>query len=174
MVELDQVKTELGNLTEPLKELEASLGVNEKEQRIEELRREMEAPNFWDDNVRAQNMTKELKDLEDVVNTINELKTQHSDIGELISMAYEENDEALIPDIQNEFAEFSQKLEDLRISTLLSGEYDHNNAILRLNAGAGGTESCDWAGMLFRSESGKGSSLPSPSSPSAFLPAPSI
>ncbi len=150
MVELDQIKTELGNLEEPLKELEASLGVNDKQQRIEELRREMEVPTFWDDNERAQKMTKELKDLEDTVNAINELKTQHSDIGELIVMAYEENDESMIPDIQAEFAEFSQRLDDLRISTLLSGEYDNCNAILRLNAGAGGTESCDWAGMLFR------------------------
>ncbi len=150
MVELDQIKIELGNLAAPLKELEGSLGVTEKEQRIEELRREMEAPNFWDDNERAQKMTKELKDLEDVVNTISELKSAHADIGELISMAYEENDEALIPDIQAEFDDFTSKLEDLRISTLLSGEYDANNAILRLNAGAGGTESCDWAGMLFR------------------------
>ncbi len=150
MVELDQIKSELGNLAEPLKELEASLGVTDKEQRIEELRREMEVPTFWDDNERAQKMTKELKDLEDTVNMINELKTQHSDIGELIAMAYEENDEAMIPDIQAEFAEFTEKLENLRIGTLLSGEYDANNAILRLNAGAGGTESCDWAGMLFR------------------------
>ncbi|MBO4267049.1 MAG: peptide chain release factor 2 [Lachnospiraceae bacterium] len=150
MVELDQIKIELGNLAAPLAELESSLGVSDKMQRIEELRRLMEEPNFWDDNEKAQRLSKELKDLEDVVDTINELKTQHSDIGELISMAYEENDEALIPDIQNEFAEFSQKLDDLRISTLLSGEYDRDNAILRLNAGAGGTESCDWAGMLFR------------------------
>lgn len=150
MVELDGIKTELGNLAGPLAELEASLGINDKEQRIEELRRLMEEPNFWDDNERAQKLSKELKDLEDTVNTIRELKTQHSDIGELISMAYEENDEAMIPDIKAEFEEFSQKLDNLRISTLLSGEYDSNNAILRLNAGAGGTESCDWAGMLFR------------------------
>ena len=150
MVELDQIKIELGNLAAPLAELESSLGISDKEQRIEELRREMEVPNCWDDNERAQKMTKELKDLEDVVNTISELKTQHSDIGELISMCYEENDEAMIPDIQAEYNEFTEKLETLRISTLLSGEYDTCNAILRLNAGAGGTESCDWAGMLFR------------------------
>ena len=100
MVELDQIKSELGNLAAPLAELEASLGVSQKVQRIEELRREMEAPDFWDDNVRAQNMTKELKDLEDSVNTIKELKVQHSDIGELLSMAYEENDASMIPDIQ--------------------------------------------------------------------------
>lgn len=150
MVELDQVKIELNNLQKPLNELEASLAVTDKQQRIEELRREMEVPTFWDDNERAQKLTKELKDLEDTVALITELKTQHSDILELIAMCYEENDESMIPDVLDEFKEFSDKLENLRISTLLSGEYDTNNAILRLNAGAGGTESCDWASMLFR------------------------
>lgn len=150
MVELDQIKTELGNLKQPLEELESSLAIHDKEQRIEELQREMEAPDFWDNNERSQRLTKELKDLQDTVQLINRLKNQHSDIGELITMAYEENDEALIPDIQEEFGEFSSELENLRISTLLSGEYDKNNAILKINAGAGGTESCDWAEMLYR------------------------
>ena len=150
MVELDQIKTELTGLEQPLKELEASLAVFDKEQRIEELQREMEAPNFWDDNERSQRLTKELKDLQDTVGLINELKNSHNDIGELISMAYEENDEAMIPDIQAEFEDFKEKLESLRLTTLLSGEYDANNAIFKINAGAGGTESCDWAQMLYR------------------------
>jgi len=150
MVELDQIKSELANLATPLGEIESALAIEAKEQRIEELQREMEAPDFWDNNERSQKLTKELKDLQDTVGLINSLKSQHSDIGELIAMAYEENDEALIPDIQAEFDEFSTKLEELRISTLLSGEYDRNNAILKINAGAGGTESCDWAEMLYR------------------------
>ena len=150
MVELDQIKIELNNLEGPLNELESSLSVVDKEQRIEELRREMEVPTFWDNNERAQKMTKELKDLEDTVGLIKELKSQHSGLLELIEMCYEENDESMIPDVQDEFKDFSERLENLRISTLLSGEYDAYNAILRLNAGAGGTESCDWAGMLFR------------------------
>lgn len=150
MVELDQIKTELGNLAQPLEEIESALSIYAKEQRIEELQREMEAPDFWDNNERSQKLTKELKDLQDTVGLINTLKSQHGDIGELISMAYEENDEALIPDIQAEFDEFKEKLENLRISTLLSDEYDTNNAIIKINAGAGGTESCDWASMLYR------------------------
>ena len=150
MVELDQIKTELAALTAPLAEIEASLAIEDKERRIEELQREMEAPNFWDDNERSQRLTKELKDMQDTVGLIRQLKTQHEDIGELISMAYEENDEAMIPDIKDEFNEFSESLENLRISTLLSGEYDANNAIMKINAGAGGTESCDWAQMLYR------------------------
>ena len=65
-------------------------------------------------------------------------------------MGYEENDETLIPEIEEELEHFIATLEDMRIKILLSGEYDKNNAILKLNAGAGGTESCDWAGMLYR------------------------
>ena len=67
-----------------------------------------------------------------------------------IEMGYEENDASLIPEIQEMLQEFEEKLEKLRMGTLLSGEYDRCNAILRLNAGAGGTESCDWCSMLYR------------------------
>ena len=150
MVELDQIKQELQTYEEPLREVKASLSLDQKKQRVEELEREMEAPDFWDDAERAQKMTIELKSFKDVIETVEGLEQQNADLFELIEMAYEENDPALIPDIQTEFEEFKTTLEDLRINTLLSGEYDKNNAILRLNAGAGGTESCDWAGMLYR------------------------
>ena len=68
----------------------------------------------------------------------------------MIEMGYEEEDPALIPEIQEMLDEFERNLEKLRMETLLSGEYDKYNAILRLNAGAGGTESCDWCSMLYR------------------------
>ncbi len=92
----------------------------------------------------------ELKGLKSVVESCNELSGKYEDIQTLIEMAGEENDESLLPEIKEELGAFSQKLEDMRISTLLSGEYDKNNAILTLHAGAGGTEACDWAGMLYR------------------------
>ncbi len=150
MVELDQIKQELQTYEEPLREVKASLSLDHKKQRVEELEREMEAPDFWDDAERAQKMTIELKSYKDVIETVEGLEQQYADLFELIDMAYEENDPALVPDIQSEYDTFKTTLEDLRINTLLSGEYDKNNAILRLNAGAGGTESCDWAGMLYR------------------------
>ncbi len=150
MVELDQIKQELGTYEEPLREVKASLSLDHKKQRVEELEREMEAPDFWDDAERAQKMTIELKSYKDIIETVENLEQQKADLFELIEMAYEENDPALIPDITTEYEDFKTTLEDLRINTLLSGEYDKNNAILRLNAGAGGTESCDWAGMLYR------------------------
>ena len=110
----------------------------------------MEAPGFWDDPERSNQKMKELKNLKDTVGECDKLSTQYDDILTLIDMGYEENDESLIPEIRGELDEFIREFDALRIGTLLSGEYDKNNAILKLNAGAGGTESCDWCGMLYR------------------------
>ena len=110
----------------------------------------MEAPGFWDDPERSNQKMKELKNLKDTVGECDKLSTQYDDILTLIDVGYEENDESLIPEIRGELDEFIREFDELRIGTLLSGEYDKNNAILKLNAGAGGTESCDWCGMLYR------------------------
>ena len=110
----------------------------------------MEAGDFWNDPVVSQNKMKELKSMKDDVATYEKLATQFDDIATLIEMGYEENDESLIPEIEAELQEFIDTYEAIRIKTLLSGEYDKDNAILSLHAGAGGTESCDWASMLFR------------------------
>ena len=110
----------------------------------------MEDPGFWDNADRANKKMKELKNLKDTVGECNGLKTQYEDIETLIEMGYEADDAEMIPEIREELDSFIEKFETLRISTLLSEEYDKCNAILKLNAGAGGTESCDWAGMLYR------------------------
>ena len=93
---------------------------------------------------------KELKNLKDTVDQIGGLQTRYEDIETLIEMGNEEEDESMAEEIRSELDSFAQELETLRISTLLTGEYDKNDAILKLNAGAGGTESCDWCGMLYR------------------------
>lgn len=110
----------------------------------------MEAPDFWNDAETAQNKTKLLKSLKDDLETYQKLTTSKEDIETLIEMGYEENDPEMIPEIRAELDSFIEVLEGIRIRTLLSGEYDRNPAILKLNAGAGGTESCDWASMLYR------------------------
>lgn len=110
----------------------------------------MEAPGFWDDPDTSNKKMKELKNLKDIVETIEGLEKQCEDIETLIDMGYEEEDEELAADIRKELDEFVLALEEIRISTLLSEEYDGDNAILKLNAGAGGTESCDWCSMLYR------------------------
>ncbi len=110
----------------------------------------MEAPGFWDDAERSQGYMKELKGLKDSFEKYDELAEIIDDAKTLIEMAEEENDTSLILEIDNELKTFEEKIDTLKISTLLSGEYDRDNAILKLNAGAGGTESCDWASMLMR------------------------
>ncbi len=110
----------------------------------------MESPGFWDDPDRSNRLMKELKILKGTVEQGNHLKTQYEDIETLIEMGYEAEDPDMIPEIRAELDSFIEEFEALRISTLLSEEYDKCNAILKLNAGAGGTESCDWANMLYR------------------------
>lgn len=110
----------------------------------------MEAPGFWDDPDSSNQKMKELKNLKDVVETIEGLERQYEDIETLIEMGYEEEDAQLAADIRMELDEFVETYEKIRMNTLLSEEYDADNAILKLNAGAGGTESCDWCSMLYR------------------------
>ena len=110
----------------------------------------MEAPDFWNDPEVSQNKMKEVKSLKDDVATYAALSAQYDDIETMIEMGYEENDPELIQEIDQMMKEFVQTYEDIRMKTLLSGEYDRNNAIVSLHAGAGGTESCDWAAMLYR------------------------
>lgn len=110
----------------------------------------MEAPDFWNDPEVSQNKMKEVKSLKDDVATYAALSAQYDDIETMIEMGYEENDPELIPEIDQMMKEFVQTYGDIRMKTLLSGEYDRNNAIVSLHAGAGGTESCDWAAMLYR------------------------
>ena len=110
----------------------------------------MEQPGFWDDANRAQNLMRELKNLKDTMEEYAHLRTRYEDVQTLIQMGYEENDSSLLPEIEEALELFINDLEELRLKTLLSGEYDKDNAILTLHAGAGGTESCDWANMLCR------------------------
>ncbi len=150
MVELDQMKTEILTYETPLSEVRDSLDLVNKAKRIEELEMEMEAPGFWDDPDKSNAKMKELKNLKDTVEECNGLFRQYDDILTLIEMGYEDDDPSMAVEIRQELDDFTAKFEELRVGTLLSGEYDRNNAILKLNAGAGGTESCDWCSMLYR------------------------
>ena len=150
MVELDQFKYTLSTYDETLKEVKDSLDLENKERRITELDKSMEEPGFWDDPERSTKTVREAKNLKDTVDGYKHLEQQYEDIQVMIEMGYEENDPAMIPEIQEMLDEFVKELEKLRTKTLLSGEYDGCNAILKLNAGAGGTEAMDWCSMLYR------------------------
>ena len=113
-------------------------------------KRRWKEPNFWDDVTSSQFVMKELKQLKSVVESYETLEAERDDILTMIEMGYEEDDDELIPEIEDMIDQFVKKFEELRIRTLLSREYDHEDAILSLNAGAGGTEACDWVSMLYR------------------------
>jgi peptide chain release factor 2 len=110
----------------------------------------MEAPNFWDDPIVSAEKTKELKSLKDDVTIFNSLTDMYQEILDFIEMAVEANDPDMIPEIKEEFELFVSQYNALKMKTLLSGEYDSENAIVTLHAGAGGTEACDWTQMLYR------------------------
>ena len=110
----------------------------------------MEEPDFWDRPEEAQELMKQLSSMKDDRDTYQRLVSAKEDMETLIEMGYEENDASVIPEIQEMLDSFKEDFEAIRIKTLLSGEFDTNNAIIKLNAGAGGTEACDWCGMLYR------------------------
>ena len=104
----------------------------------------MEEPGFWDDAAKSQELMKELKSLQSVVEGFGKLTGRFDDVKTLIEMGYEEEDASLIPEIEEELDLFVKEFTELRLTTLLSGEYDKDNAILTLHAGAGeiGRASC--------------------------------
>ncbi len=152
MVVLDNMKIEIQNLKPTLDEVTASLDLETKKKRIEELNREMEEPTFWDDAEKANKKTKELKNMQDLIEKIENLNVQYGDIIDMIDMCNDEGteDNDMAAEIRADLDEFETVLEEIRIANLLNGEYDKCNAILKLSAGAGGTEACDWCSMLYR------------------------
>ncbi len=150
MVLLDQIKYELGQYSAPLDDLGNALSREEKEVRINTIEGQMSVPGFWDDAKTSAALMKEMKTLKGEIERYDKLAASYDDLATLIQMAEEENDEELAAEVETEFAAFKQSFEDYRVSTLLSGEFDGLDAILSLHAGAGGTESCDWASMLYR------------------------
>nr|WP_294491383.1 peptide chain release factor 2 [uncultured Mediterraneibacter sp.] len=150
MVLLDELKSRLTAYEEPLKDLGIHFDLASKKLRVEELEKRLEEPGFWDVPEESQKVMKELKNLQDSVKEIEQLYSDYEDMKLLIEMSEEETDEETVQEIEEELRAFEETFETLRISTLLTGPYDRDNAIVTLHAGAGGTESCDWAGMLYR------------------------
>lgn len=150
MVELEQYKYQWNQYKDKIEELSDSFNIESKKERIEEIEAAMEEQDFWENVERSQKFTKEMKQLKNSLDVILNLKEQYDEIGVLIEMGDEEEDVGIVEEVETELKSFVENFEKIKIETLLSGEYDKYNAIVKINAGAGGTESCDWAGMLFR------------------------
>ena len=147
---LEDLKPILNDLGEKLDQMRISLEIPAKEEKIAELEYKMSEPSFWDDAAAAQKLNQELAALKGGVDTYEELKAKYEDAETLYEMGIEENDPSMEGDIRAELTLIAEGLETLQLEVLLSGDYDANDAILTLHAGAGGTEAQDWTQMLLR------------------------
>ena len=150
MIEFEEYKGKLNALKPTLDNLEGALHLDLARREIEELQVASEQDGFWNDVEKSQKAQKRLKTLQAKCERYEGLCTSWDDLMTLCEMALEEDDASMLDELKTEFDAFSQKLEDTRLETLLTGEYDANNAILTFHAGAGGTEAQDWTQMLYR------------------------
>ena len=150
MIEFDEYKVKLNGLRPTLDSLRDALHLEAAEKEIEELEGQSARDGFWNDVENSQRVQKRLKQLKGKTENYQKLCAQWDDLMTLCEMAIEENDDSMLPELQSDFAAFDKKLEETRLGTLLTGEYDANNAILTFHAGAGGTEAQDWTQMLYR------------------------
>lgn len=150
MIEFEEYKGKLNGLKPTLDALRDALHLEAAEKEIEELEGQSARDGFWNDVENSQRVQKRLKQLKAKVENYEKLCSGWDDLMTLCEMAIEEDDDSMLPELQIEYAEFEKKLEETRLGTLLTGEYDANNAILTFHAGAGGTEAQDWTQMLYR------------------------
>ena len=150
MIEFEEYKGKLNGLKPTLDSLREALHLEAAEKEIEELEGQSARDGFWNDVENSQRVQKRLKQLKAKVENYEKLCSGWDDLMTLCEMAIEEDDDSMLPELQSEYAEFEKKLEETRLGTLLTGEYDVNNAILTFHAGAGGTEAQDWTQMLYR------------------------
>ncbi len=150
MLEFEEYKTKLNGLKGALDDLKGALQLEAAEREIAELETESAQDGFWNNVQHSQQVQQRIKQLRTKCEKYGKLCASWDDIYTMCEMALEEQDASLLPEVQEEFNTFSENLEAMRLSTLLTGEYDANNAILTFHAGAGGTEAQDWAQMLYR------------------------
>ena len=150
MIEFDEYKGRLNAAKPGLDGLGRALKLDDARAEIASLEAESAKDGFWNDVNNSQKVQKRLKQLQNKVARYEKLCAQWDDLMTICEMAIEENDESMLDELKSGFEDFSATLESMRLSTLLSGEYDANNAILTIHPGAGGTEAQDWAQMLYR------------------------
>ena len=150
MIEFDEYKVKLNNIRPKLDALADSLGIEAAKEEIDRLHAQIDSEGFWDNQEISQKVMKQSRTLEAKVARYEKMCSQWDDLYTLCEMALEDNDDSMLPELTEGYAQLEQEMENARLETLLSGEYDNNNAIVSFQAGAGGTEAQDWASMLYR------------------------
>ena len=150
MLEFEEYKVKLNGIRPDLDGLGAALKLDEARAEIAELEAESAKEVFWNDLDRSQKVQKRIKQLQQKCEKYEKLQSSWDDLMTICEMALEENDDSMLAELETDYAKLESELEAMRLSTLLSGEYDANNVILSIHPGAGGTEAQDWAQMLYR------------------------
>lgn len=150
MIILDEYRLKTDAQEKEIAELGDSMHITALRERLEQLEHKSSDPDFWNDTENSQKVLREQKQVKEKISAYDALVRLHEDAVTLIELALEECDEDMENEIVSTTARIDQELETQRLATLLTGEYDANNAILTFHAGAGGTEAQDWAMMLFR------------------------
>ncbi|HEY0818662.1 MAG TPA: peptide chain release factor 2 [Rhizobacter sp.] len=147
---INAIGNSLADLTQRTVDLRGYLDYDHKALRLNEVNAALENPKVWDDPKRAQELGREKRTLEQVVETINHLTTNLADNTELYDMAKEEGDEGSLQAIEAETAKLEEIVKQLEFRRMFNNPADPSNCFIDIQAGAGGTEACDWAGMLLR------------------------
>lgn len=150
MIEFEDYRLKLNDLKPKLEALAVSLNLEWARNELERFHAMQEAPGFWDDPERSQKIVVQAKLLEAKLEKYHAMTAQLEDLLTICEMALEENDDSMLPELQEGFDQLAQRMEEARLETLLTGEYDGNNALMSFHAGAGGTEAQDWCQMLYR------------------------
>lgn len=150
MVEFEELRLRLLDSEKPIENLKEALAIDSLKAEVEVLEKESAAPDFWDDMENSQKVMQKIGSLKAKVTGYESLKSDYEDALVMIELADEEGDLSLLDDCTASVKDIETRVEDMTLSTLLSGEFDGKNALLTFHAGAGGTEAQDWAEMLFR------------------------
>ena len=150
MLEFEDYKVKLNAIRPTLDGLGGALKLDDARAEIAKLEAESSEDGFWSDIERSQKVQKRMKQLQNKVGGYEKLCSKWDDLMAICEMAIEEGDDSMLDELRGDYAKLEGDLEVMRLSTLLSGEYDANNAILTIHPGAGGTEAQDWAQMLYR------------------------
>ena len=149
-IEFDEYKVKLENMEPKLTALGESLGLESAREELERLHAMAASEGFWNDAANSQKVTKQTRLLETKIASFEKMCADREDMLVLCDMALEEDDDSLLPELEEGYAALEKEMEEARLETLLTGEYDSNNALMSFHAGAGGTEAQDWCQMLYR------------------------
>ena len=149
-IEFDEYKVKLENMEPKLTALGESLGLESAREELERLHAMAASEGFWNDTANSQKVTKQTRLLETKIASFEKMCADREDLLVLCEMALEEDDDSMLSELEEGYAALEQEMEEARLETLLTGEYDSNNALMSFHAGAGGTEAQDWCQMLYR------------------------